>query len=536
MLNDVTIRMYCTGFGDCFLLTFRHPDKTTRMLIDFGVRGGQAEHMQAIARHLHEDGLDRQPLDYLVITHEHEDHISGFRQAKDIIDQLSIRELWLGWTERPDYDPAKDWRQYKDQTRATLQAAFQLLPPEQREELGLNSQGTRNLLSELFRFERDVDATDEPDQRQHHANPIYDRLIGQAEKTRYFMPGEFCSDIPGVRIYVLGPPPIEYIRRGESHVHGELYIGADYIADTYSFGRAFDSATTFAEYVSKAPFDQEYIVPVRLEPGSDYQRLSPKLFNGNSNSYERSLLERRFQQMKGGGRDSSVLHQYFDDENDWRRIDTDWRNSAESLALKLNQYTNNTSLVLAIELIETGEVLFFPGDAQYGVWSAWDDDFTNASNNPQYKRQFVWRVPGNKKGKKRTVTPETLLEKTVFYKVGHHGSHNATPKRTGLQKMTSPKLCALIPVDAQTARRYRWNDIPYQNLLDAFANIPTDSRRQAPVRFLRADDLTLPQNWPEEDELIKSKLKVSLKVDVPVDDRTINYVDLTITPPRDASA
>ncbi|CCH56213.1 hypothetical protein BN8_05533 [Fibrisoma limi BUZ 3] len=529
MLNDVTIRMYCTGFGDCFLLTFRHPDKTTRMLIDFGVRGGQAEHMQAIARHLHEDGLDKQPLDYLVITHEHEDHISGFRQARDTIDQLNIRELWLGWTERPDYDPAKDWRLYKEQTRATLQAAFQLLPAEQRTELGMNT----SLLGELFRFERDVDASDEPIQTVHHTNPIYDRLIRQADKTRYFMPGEYSTDIPGVRIYVLGPPPIEYIRRGESHVHGELYIGADYIADTYSFGRAFEPAATFAEYVSKAPFDQEYIVPVRLEPGSEYQRLPSKLFNGDS--YEKSLLERRFQQMKGGGRDNSVLHQYFDKENDWRRIDTDWRNSAEGLALKLNQYTNNTSLVLAIELIDTGEVLFFPGDAQYGVWSAWDDDSVRASNDDKYKRRFMWRIT-DQDGTSRTVTAEDLLANTVFYKVGHHGSHNATPKRTGLQKMTSPKLCALIPVDAQTARRYRWNDIPYQNLLDAFANVPTDSRRMAPVRFLRADDLTMPANWPEEDDLIKSKLKVALQVDVPVDDRTINYVDLTITPPRDASA
>jgi len=69
-----------------------------------------------------------------------------------------------------------------------------------------------------------------------------------------------------------------------------------------------------------------------------------------------------------------------------------------ALAVALERAVNGTSLMLVFEL---GEALFlFPGDAQWGTWKAALDD-------PE------WRL---------------LLERTTFYKVGHHGSHNGTPK------------------------------------------------------------------------------------------------------------
>ena len=49
---------------------------------------------------------------------------------------------------------------------------------------------------------------------------------------------------------------------------------------------------------------------------------------------------------------------------DWRRIDGDWLGSAAELALALQSYTNNTSLVLALKLGEAGkgDVLLFAAD------------------------------------------------------------------------------------------------------------------------------------------------------------------------------
>ena len=44
------------------------------------------------------------------------------------------------------------------------------------------------------------------------------------------------------------------------------------------------------------------------------------------------------------------------------------------------------------------------------------------------------------------VTTADLLARTVFYKVGHHASHNAT-LRPAFETLGTPELVALIPVD-----------------------------------------------------------------------------------------
>jgi hypothetical protein len=148
---------------------------------------------------------------------------------------------------------------------------------------------------------------------------------------------------------------------------------------------------------------------------------------------------------------------YFSDrygKNSWRRIDNDWLGMTSEMALKLDSYTNNTSLVLAIELIESGKVLLFVGDAQSGNWQSWHD--------------YTWEIV-DKTGSKQKVNVEDLLKRTVLYKVGHHGSHNATLKRHGLEMMSNVKeLVALIPVDSKVAfgkRPHKW-EMPFSALLE----------------------------------------------------------------------
>jgi hypothetical protein len=138
---------------------------------------------------------------------------------------------------------------------------------------------------------------------------------------------------------------------------------------------------------------------------------------------------------------------YYSTKNDWRKIDYKWLSMAEDLAIKMNNHTNNSSLVLAIELSKNGKVLLFPGDAQVGSWLGWSD--------------LTWTVDGE------TVTSDDLLARTVFYKVGHHGSHNATLRNKGLEKMNSPELTAMIPVDETFAKEdQNWKHIPSEPLLD----------------------------------------------------------------------
>jgi hypothetical protein len=108
-------------------------------------------------------------------------------------------------------------------------------------------------------------------------------------------------------------------------------------------------------------------------------------------------------------------------------------------------------LVLAIELIDSGKVLLFPGDAQYGNWLSWTD------------KKLEWEFKEGDKSKK--VSIEELLSRTVFYKVSHHGSHNGTPQNKGLELMKDKSLIAAVPVDKVAAEEKNWNKIPYSNIM-----------------------------------------------------------------------
>ena len=108
---------------------------------------------------------------------------------------------------------------------------------------------------------------------------------------------------------------------------------------------------------------------------------------------------------------------YNSNDMKWRQIETDWLESSAAIALRVNNLTNNTSLAMAIEF-ESGKVVLLPGDAQSGNWMGW------------HKTDVMKSL--KEKGGKNT---DELLKDTIFYKVGHHGSHNATLRALGLEKM-----------------------------------------------------------------------------------------------------
>ena len=78
------------------------------------------------------------------------------------------------------------------------------------------------------------------------------------------------------------------------------------------------------------------------------------------------------------------------------------------------------------------------------------------------------------------MTVNDLLARTIFYKVGHHGNHNATLKDKGLELMQSD-LIAMIPVDHDMAVKKRWGLIPLTELVDRL-------EEKTHGRVLRSDD------------------------------------------------
>ena len=129
-------------------------------------------------------------------------------------------------------------------------------------------------------------------------------------------------------------------------------------------------------------------------------------------------------------------------DQSWRRIDGDWLSAAADLALQLDDRTNNTSLVLALDLGRSKDVLLFAADAQLGNWGSWGAvKFTDGA------------------------TTADLLARTTFYKVGHHGSSNATARAGGLEAMTHPALRAFVPTDQVMAKKVGWGAIPASGLM-----------------------------------------------------------------------
>lgn len=233
---------------------------------------------------------------------------------------------------------------------------------------------------------------------------------------RYAEPGEAPTELPGTgaRIYVLGPPRDEalLLRSDPSRKAPE----------TYQFGFAgfplAEAEACLTEEAPPGPFAARMAIPLAVARGLPEFR-------------------RYFADGAGGAGEGE----------DWRRIDSAWLDGATELALRLDQDTNNTSLALAIELAD-GEVLLFAADAQVGSWLSWQD--------------LAWQVDG------RAVTGPDLLARTVFYKVGHHGSHNGTLREKGLEQMQRLRIAA-IPVDKSVAEKMRWQNIPLNGLLGRLA-------------------------------------------------------------------
>lgn len=119
------------------------------------------------------------------------------------------------------------------------------------------------------------------------------------------------------------------------------------------------------------------------------------------------------------------------------------------LVTKLEKAVNGTSLLLMFVIGKAH--LLFPGDAQWGTWKA-------AMEDPEWQE---------------------LLSKTAFYKIGHHGSHNATP-RSFVTKHLSKRFLAMV----STRDTKKWRDIPRLPLLEAL--------RKKSNRVVRSDKSDIP--------------------------------------------
>src|SRR6476620_1528797 len=72
------------------------------MLIDCGLLQGThngSQIMQQVVEDIETTLKKSGParLDVVVLTHEHADHISGFKQAEDVFNRIEFGEVWATW-------------------------------------------------------------------------------------------------------------------------------------------------------------------------------------------------------------------------------------------------------------------------------------------------------------------------------------------------------------------------------------------------------------------------------------------------------
>jgi hypothetical protein len=412
-MSSVRVRMFRQGLGDCFLLTFPGKSRPVHMLIDCGVLLGTADakvKMQKVAQHILDATGGR--LDVLVITHEHWDHVSGLEQARDLLgpEKLQVDEVWLGWTDKLDDPTATALRERRARALKRVVSAANRLSGVTE----LGARRTSERLENLLEFWGGLGVAGK---RGTHAALEWVRARTAPKEPEYLEPGGQPRAIPGVdgvRIYVLGPPrELKLLRKSDpSKRASEVYELAGEESAEMGFLAALDPPADAAA-ADGQPFEEWFRI-------SEAEAKARPFFKDN----------------------------YGFDGQDWRRIEHDWLGAAGRLALQLDSDTNNTSLVLAFELTASGRVLLFPGDAQVGNWLSWHEG-------------IEWQVEDD--GRQRTVTAASLLQRTVLYKVGHHGSHNATLREKGLELMTSDALTAMIPVNRVSAKKMGW-DMPFPAL------------------------------------------------------------------------
>lgn len=395
----VRVRMYRSGLGDCFLVTFDPGGKDIHMLIDCGSLGAKTTGVKLddVVADIRKTTKDH--LHLLVATHEHQDHVCGFRNCMDEFKKIQVDRVWMAWTENPKDENAKKIAKYKNDLGAALAVAARALTDPKRADSKSTELG--EAIQSILGFAGDPQALGANGLAKTIDEAMTFVRTGFGKEALYKTPGGAAIEedwLPGFRFYVLGPPTSETsLSDLGDHDSEHLY----HVTDGLHIGAEGDTAS-LEERESQMPFD------ARLRLKAD----SP-LSAGATEIYTRP-------------------------EEKWRCIDSDWLHAAADLALQLDSMTNNTSLALAIERISDGRTLLFPADAQQGNWLSW--------HAPGMK----WTFKEGSTIKQKSA--EQLLAQTVFYKVGHHSSHNATAKAKGLELMSrEDELVAFIPVDRAVA-------------------------------------------------------------------------------------
>lgn len=381
---QITVRAYQVGFGDCFLLTFHYKSGEDRhLLIDFGSTGAPRGfgNLVQVARSIEQEcgGKDggKGKLHAVVATHRHKDHISGFATQKDgegpgdIIASLKPDLIIQPWTESPDAAP--------DATRldgaATDSRAFVRTLQSMHVVAGSVLMEARRMAAEAVEIDADEAEGDEEEPAEAPGRKRASPLLRKLE----FMGDNNLANRSAIenlmRMGKRRGAKARYVCCGSDSGLGEILPGV--------------------KVRVLGPPTLEQTSTIRQQRQRDesefwhFQAQASRFAAGTGKAAGKRLFDAPVYASAGRPKPCRWL---------LRRLRSIRGEQLREMVRILDKAMNNTSVIL---LFEVGrQKLLFPGDAQIENW--------------QY-------ALSQKKIR-------DALKKVTFYKVGHHGSLNATPK------------------------------------------------------------------------------------------------------------
>jgi hypothetical protein len=423
--TKVTLRAYQVGFGDCFLLTFHYPDANLdrHILIDFGSNKqptrAPKDLLGAIAADITSECGGK--LHAVVLTHRHKDHIAGFATNKngtgpgDAIAELKPDLIVQPWTEDPEAKPTATHPSLTRQL-TTNQAYIDALDHMQAVSEGVSAEASRLALSESLPWRKRTLETLHYLGEEGIKNPSAVANLQVMGRTHEYVnagfPTKLNKMLPGVTVSVLGPPTLDQsdaIRKQRSKDANEFWMFQAAAGNFASGHLRFAKDNAYGTVSDGADLNSPPSMPSGLFPEAK------TIAAGSPPAYARWFIPRL------------------------RRIRGD---NLLQIVRILDDAMNNTSVILLFEV--GNQALLFPGDAQIENWS-----YTLRQEDLMHR-----------------------LKRVTLYKVGHHGSRNATPKslwknfaRTGPPSKTDRLVTVMSTMGSVYGQIAEGTEVPRRSLL-----------------------------------------------------------------------
>jgi hypothetical protein len=368
--NGLKIRMYRVGFGDFFLVIVPTSSGDRYILIDCGVfKGTTGKGDIGSIEEAVEDLFQttKGQLALVIMTHRHADHIAGFSRAAERFKDFKVSLVWMPY-----------WEQFNDSkdSPSNLQLNIEQVALQLALQFRGRDDGTAKVaLAQLgnatgFDFNAAGNGAKRGGGNAAALDLLKNHFGNNGKNVRYYAAGdkaELPPELEGLTAEILGPPP-----KG-----AKAFVALTDLKK--GVGQYLDS-TTASDTGAKAihPFPPYWSADLQKDyPARDGDRFS---------------IDYKSVGMMVDGAQPDML---------------------AAAAAKIDTFLNNQSLVVLFKF--AGKSLLFVGDAQAGNWENW-----------LYKIEAPAQDPSKAS---LTMTPESqqILEGIDFYKVGHHGSTNATP-------------------------------------------------------------------------------------------------------------